>query len=169
MQLINAIVSTPDDLDFRLHLRNEFMRSGLIDALEVRASLFFSSSLCSLVFAWHFPSNIYGKYDCNSWVCRVCFFSKKLFVLSKRGGWYAWKLKKGRQWTCVSFSGSGEERTRTASNSSRSFPQSQRRRRRRTQSQIRQHSIRPRVSTNTWPHSFLIGVASCDVLLWFLF
>ncbi len=35
MQLINAIVSTPDDLDFRLHLRNELMRSGLIDALEV--------------------------------------------------------------------------------------------------------------------------------------
>ena len=35
MQLINAIVSTPDDLDFRLHLRNEFMRSGLIDAIEV--------------------------------------------------------------------------------------------------------------------------------------
>ena len=35
MQLINAIVSTPDDLDFRLHLRNEFMRTGLIDALEV--------------------------------------------------------------------------------------------------------------------------------------
>ncbi len=36
MQLINAIVSTPDDLDFRLHLRNEFMRTGLIDALEVK-------------------------------------------------------------------------------------------------------------------------------------
>ena len=36
MQLINAIVSQPDDLDFRLHLRNEFMRTGMIDALEVR-------------------------------------------------------------------------------------------------------------------------------------
>ena len=35
MQLINAIVTTPDDLDFRLHLRNEFMRTGLYDALEV--------------------------------------------------------------------------------------------------------------------------------------
>ncbi|KAI0214816.1 diaphanous related formin [Lamellibrachia satsuma] len=34
MQLINAIVSQPDDLDFRLHLRNEFMRTGMIDALE---------------------------------------------------------------------------------------------------------------------------------------
>lgn len=39
MQLINAIVSTPDDLDFRLHLRNEFMRTGLIDALEVWSNL----------------------------------------------------------------------------------------------------------------------------------
>jgi len=36
VQLINAIVSQPDDLDFRLHLRNEFMRTGMIDALEVR-------------------------------------------------------------------------------------------------------------------------------------
>ena len=36
MQLINAIISTPDDLNFRLHLRNEFMRTGLIDTLEVR-------------------------------------------------------------------------------------------------------------------------------------
>uniref|UniRef100_A0A8C3R5Q3 Diaphanous related formin 3 n=1 Tax=Cyanoderma ruficeps TaxID=181631 RepID=A0A8C3R5Q3_9PASS len=29
MQLINALVTSPDDLDFRLHIRNEFMRSGL--------------------------------------------------------------------------------------------------------------------------------------------
>jgi len=34
LQLINAIVSTPDDLDLRLHLRNEFLRTGLADALE---------------------------------------------------------------------------------------------------------------------------------------
>ncbi|XP_065058527.1 protein diaphanous homolog 2-like isoform X2 [Rhopilema esculentum] len=33
LQLINAVVSTPDDLDFRLHLRNEFMRIGLLEAL----------------------------------------------------------------------------------------------------------------------------------------
>ncbi|XP_061165024.1 protein diaphanous homolog 2-like isoform X2 [Saccostrea echinata] len=33
IQLVNAIVSTPDDLDFRLHLRNEFMRTGLIDLI----------------------------------------------------------------------------------------------------------------------------------------
>ena len=35
MTLINALVSTPEDLDFRLHLRNEFMRIGLGDVLEV--------------------------------------------------------------------------------------------------------------------------------------
>ncbi|GFN88167.1 diaphanous-related formin [Plakobranchus ocellatus] len=33
IQLVNAIVSAPDDLDFRMHLRNEFMRTGLIDLL----------------------------------------------------------------------------------------------------------------------------------------
>ena len=36
MTLINAIISSPEDLDFRLHLRNEFMRIGLLDVLEVR-------------------------------------------------------------------------------------------------------------------------------------
>ena len=35
LTLINAIISTPEDIDFRIHLRNEFMRNGLIDVLEV--------------------------------------------------------------------------------------------------------------------------------------
>lgn len=35
IQLVNALVSTPDDLDFRLHLRNEFMRTGIIDLISV--------------------------------------------------------------------------------------------------------------------------------------
>ena len=39
MTLINALVSTPEDLDFRLHLRNEFMRIGLGDVLEVPEAL----------------------------------------------------------------------------------------------------------------------------------
>lgn len=42
IQLVNAIVSTPDDLDFRLHLRNEFMRTGLIDLIGVS----YGSFLC---------------------------------------------------------------------------------------------------------------------------
>ena len=35
IQLVNAIVSTVDELDFRLHLRNEIMRTGLIDLIGV--------------------------------------------------------------------------------------------------------------------------------------
>ncbi|XP_067949319.1 protein diaphanous homolog 2-like isoform X2 [Watersipora subatra] len=34
LQLTNAIISTPDDLDFRIHLRNEFWRAGIIDIVE---------------------------------------------------------------------------------------------------------------------------------------
>lgn len=38
VQFINALVSTPDELDFRLHLRNEFLRGGLTDVLKVKHS-----------------------------------------------------------------------------------------------------------------------------------
>ena len=38
MTLINAIISSPEDLDFRIHLRNEFLRVGLVDVLEVSIS-----------------------------------------------------------------------------------------------------------------------------------
>ncbi len=38
--LTNAIISSPDDLDFRMHLRNEFMRVGLLDVLDVSSSYF---------------------------------------------------------------------------------------------------------------------------------
>ena len=31
--MINALVATPDDLDFRLHLRNEIIREGFAEAL----------------------------------------------------------------------------------------------------------------------------------------
>lgn len=34
IQLINALVSTPDDLDFRLHLRNEFIREGMSEPFQ---------------------------------------------------------------------------------------------------------------------------------------
>lgn len=39
IQLVNALVSTPDDLDFRCHLRNEFMRTGLIDLINVSSNI----------------------------------------------------------------------------------------------------------------------------------
>lgn len=35
MQLINALVTFPDELDFRIHLRNEFLRCGLKKILPV--------------------------------------------------------------------------------------------------------------------------------------
>ena len=34
LTLINALISSPDNLDFRVHLCNEFMWDGLIDVLE---------------------------------------------------------------------------------------------------------------------------------------
>ncbi|XP_042558841.1 protein diaphanous homolog 3 isoform X5 [Clupea harengus] len=39
MQLINALVTSPDELDFRLHLRNEFMRCGLKEVLPHLSTL----------------------------------------------------------------------------------------------------------------------------------
>lgn len=34
LQMINALVATPEDLDFRMHLRNEIIREGFFDALS---------------------------------------------------------------------------------------------------------------------------------------
>ena len=47
MQFVNAVVSTPaDDIDFKIHLRNEFMRCGLGQVLPVKT--FFA--ICLLVY-----------------------------------------------------------------------------------------------------------------------
>ena len=35
LMLINALVQSPDDLDFRMHLRNEIMRSGFLELNDV--------------------------------------------------------------------------------------------------------------------------------------
>jgi len=35
MQFINALVTSPEELDFRIHLRNEFLRCGLKKILPV--------------------------------------------------------------------------------------------------------------------------------------
>ena len=45
MTLINAIITSPEDLDFRIHLRNEFLRVGLVDVLEVTEILNYHASL----------------------------------------------------------------------------------------------------------------------------
>ncbi|KAF4083396.1 hypothetical protein AMELA_G00140710 [Ameiurus melas] len=39
MQLINALVTSPDELDFRLHIRNEFMRCGLREILPTLCAI----------------------------------------------------------------------------------------------------------------------------------
>ena len=52
MALINAIISTAEELDFRMHLRNEFMRVGLIDIIDV--SLIASSSLRDVLMGMKF-------------------------------------------------------------------------------------------------------------------
>ncbi|KAL6112916.1 diaph3 [Pungitius sinensis] len=39
MQLINALVTSPDELDFRLHIRNEFMRCGLKEILPLLTTI----------------------------------------------------------------------------------------------------------------------------------
>lgn len=42
MQLVNAIICTPhENLDFRLHLRNEFMRCGLQDLIKVHDNCYY--------------------------------------------------------------------------------------------------------------------------------
>uniref|UniRef100_A0A8C6LZG8 Diaphanous-related formin 3 n=1 Tax=Nothobranchius furzeri TaxID=105023 RepID=A0A8C6LZG8_NOTFU len=41
MQLINALVTSPDELDFRLHIRNEFMRCGLKEILPVKEKIYY--------------------------------------------------------------------------------------------------------------------------------
>ena len=57
--LINAIITSTDDLDFRMHLRNEFMRVGLMDVLDVR-----KNALVLEVEITHFP--IFQNLDSNS-------------------------------------------------------------------------------------------------------
>lgn len=50
MQLINALVTSPDDLDFRIHLRNEFLRCGLKKILPVSISFALSFLLFYFIF-----------------------------------------------------------------------------------------------------------------------
>ncbi|XP_028158633.1 protein diaphanous [Ostrinia furnacalis] len=54
MQLINAIITEPEELEFRLHLRSEFMRTGLYDILdELRAGAEGSRQIQMHVFDTH--------------------------------------------------------------------------------------------------------------------
>ena len=57
LQFINAIVNTPEDIDFKIHLRNEFMRDGLGEMLMVSVSvqwlcgvMYMDQATCSYTF-----------------------------------------------------------------------------------------------------------------------
>jgi hypothetical protein len=41
MTLVNTIITSPEDVDFRMHLRNEFLREGLMDVLDVMIYIIF--------------------------------------------------------------------------------------------------------------------------------
>ena len=50
LQLVNVLVCTPEELDFRMHLRGEFMRAGLQDCYEVSfypACVVWASTKCA--------------------------------------------------------------------------------------------------------------------------
>ncbi|KAJ8707669.1 hypothetical protein PYW07_011346 [Mythimna separata] len=54
MQLINAIITEPEELEFRLHLRSEFMRTGLYDWIdELRTGAEGSRQIQMTVFDTH--------------------------------------------------------------------------------------------------------------------
>lgn len=42
MQLINALISRAEELDFRIHIRSELLRLGLRDQLKVQKTHLFS-------------------------------------------------------------------------------------------------------------------------------
>ncbi len=52
MQLTNAIITQPEDLDFRLHLRNEFLRTGLLDILPVSLAVLVHLSLPRMAYTY---------------------------------------------------------------------------------------------------------------------
>nr|XP_049707146.1 protein diaphanous isoform X5 [Helicoverpa armigera] len=54
MQLMNAIITEPEELEFRLHLRSEFMRTGLYDLIdELRAGAEGARQIQMTVFDTH--------------------------------------------------------------------------------------------------------------------
>ncbi|XP_013907035.1 PREDICTED: protein diaphanous homolog 3-like [Thamnophis sirtalis] len=74
MQFINALVTTPDDLDFRLHIRNEFMRCGLKDrlpllrcirneALDIQMKVFSEHKEEDMIEFYHRLDDIRSEFD----------------------------------------------------------------------------------------------------------
>ena len=65
MTLINAIITSPDDLDFRMHLRNEFLREGLLDVLDVSIIFLTICALFFLIFYTYFVEKRKDVVKCH--------------------------------------------------------------------------------------------------------
>ena len=95
VQLINALVSTPDDLDFRLHLRNEFVREGLNDPLQVQTYTInvylciYKGKLCELI-----KSHARILVNCNKTLQNVCLCLTCGLVFSSQIGVHTYFMRK---------------------------------------------------------------------------
>lgn len=122
VQLINTIVLTPDDLDFRLHLRNEFMRVGLADLLDVRTGTTANDlvSMIQLIFTFC----LHPVFNIETGSSRLCWFatSTQSFWRASRWGllWICTKVRQyshglgwhGRMfWSATQFSSRHTQRT----------------------------------------------------------
>uniref|UniRef100_A0A673BHP0 Diaphanous-related formin 3 n=1 Tax=Sphaeramia orbicularis TaxID=375764 RepID=A0A673BHP0_9TELE len=78
MQLINALVTSPDELDFRLHIRNEFIRCGLKEilpqlttirneALDIQLKVFEEHKEEDMIEFSHRLEDI--RSECEIWSC----------------------------------------------------------------------------------------------------
>ena len=68
MIFINAVINKPNDLDYRIHLRNEFYASGFGNILEVFFFFFF--------FFYFFFFFFFLKYNIQPFLS-LFFFQKK--------------------------------------------------------------------------------------------
>ena len=69
LQFINALICYPDDIDFRIHLRNEFVRHGLLEVIEVISYLdvlycFIQKCIFSLHYITDYGEGLLVANDC---------------------------------------------------------------------------------------------------------
>uniref|UniRef100_A0A8C6U6K2 Diaphanous-related formin 3 n=1 Tax=Neogobius melanostomus TaxID=47308 RepID=A0A8C6U6K2_9GOBI len=83
MQFINALVTSPEELDFRLHLRNEFMRCGLKkilphlatirnEALDIQLKVFEEHKEEDMIEFSHRLEDIKGELEYPCHYCKHC-------------------------------------------------------------------------------------------------
>uniref|UniRef100_A0AAR2KV74 Diaphanous-related formin 3 n=1 Tax=Pygocentrus nattereri TaxID=42514 RepID=A0AAR2KV74_PYGNA len=95
MQLINALVTSPDELDFRLHIRNEFMRCGLREilptlgaikneALDIQLKVFEEHKEEDMIEFSHRLEDIKAEFE-YPFNCSILTNTSKLLNLQYRG------------------------------------------------------------------------------------